>query len=95
MKRLNNLKVNKITTYCDNCGERGSGRNSENLCPRCAKIEKGLCPECDKIMNQDNIRYFIQDTIKYKQTWGLCFGKGDNHLESIFIPIKTEKVEKQ
>lgn len=26
-----------MTTYCDKCGKRGSGRNKDNLCPQCQR----------------------------------------------------------
>jgi len=29
-----------MTTYCNECGERGSGRDKDNLCPKCAKKVK-------------------------------------------------------
>ncbi len=37
-----------MTTYCDNCGERGSGRNDENLCPKCAREKRKQNEHKDK-----------------------------------------------
>jgi len=50
------------------------------------------CPKCKKELVETDKRFFIKEGHHYCQIWGTCQGTIEGHVETVFIPIRTEKV---